>query len=288
MRSATRRGGPRHRAPVLVATRPPTVSGSPPASSSSTIDAPNGRSGALDVERAEHGRLGGARRAGVVEHLDQHRHAERVAEQDRLLALARRTSGRPGSGSRCREPLVPGQPDLGDEGVEVGDGGPHDLGQAAGRAHRRSSPAPGRGARPGSWSGSRRSTTASPSDALEATAAWMPGGATPTHMLACLVIGSPLCPPAGPAGRPWPPPAAAGRDRRRRASTGSPRGPAGARSPPPPPRRAGRLVEAGGRHAEPARLPGAPIAAARSCRAPGRRRAEGALDVRQHRGSPAL
>ena len=40
----------------------------------------------VDVERAEHRRLGGAVGCVVVDHLDQHRHAERVGEEDELLA----------------------------------------------------------------------------------------------------------------------------------------------------------------------------------------------------------
>src|SRR5437868_1588352 len=44
-----------------------------------------GRAG--DVERAEHRRLGRPRRLAVVDRVDQHRDAERVGEEDELLAL---------------------------------------------------------------------------------------------------------------------------------------------------------------------------------------------------------
>ena len=41
---------------------------------------------AVHVERPEHRRLGRAVGRGLVDHLDQHRHAERVRQQDELLA----------------------------------------------------------------------------------------------------------------------------------------------------------------------------------------------------------
>ena len=83
-----------------------------PAPLSTTMLSPYSRSGEPGhVERAEHGRLGGAGGQLVRERVDQHRQAERVRPQDELLpALVGDVAG----GGEHRDQLAPlllGQPD---------------------------------------------------------------------------------------------------------------------------------------------------------------------------------
>ena len=60
------------------------------------------------MERAEHGILGGARRTAVVDCVDQHREAERIAEQDELLTLVVTEMAGPGQEADGQIPFLLG------------------------------------------------------------------------------------------------------------------------------------------------------------------------------------
>ena len=101
-----------------------------PSSSSTSIDSPRARvRRARDVERSEHGVLGAALGAAVGDELDERRDAERVRQEDELLARVVALLAGRGEELDAGEPLVALQADLLDEGVEVADGGLGDLAQ---------------------------------------------------------------------------------------------------------------------------------------------------------------
>jgi len=90
------------------------------------------------VERAEDGGFGGALGFAVIDEIDHHRDAERVGEEDELLALVAAHLARFGQDLDRLKPLRLGQLDLFDEGVEMANEAQHDLPQP--RVRRRGKP----------------------------------------------------------------------------------------------------------------------------------------------------
>ncbi len=82
------------------------------------------------MERPQDRGRGGAGRLAGVHHHHQHRQAQHVGEQDELLALVVRDLAGGGQELDRRHPLLAGQLDLLGEGVQVLDGGGHQLGHA--------------------------------------------------------------------------------------------------------------------------------------------------------------
>ena len=82
------------------------------------------------VERAEHGRLGGARRKLVGERVDQHRETERVRPEDELLAALVGDVAGVGEDRDQPAPLLLGQRGLDREAVQMADQALHEIAQA--------------------------------------------------------------------------------------------------------------------------------------------------------------
>ena len=85
-------------------------------------------------ERPDHRRLRRALGAVGGERIDEHREAERVRPEDELLPVAVRDSSGLGELGDHALPLLPREPHLGDESVEVPRQGPHHLPQPRIRA----------------------------------------------------------------------------------------------------------------------------------------------------------
>ena len=85
---------------------------------------------ARDIERAEHGGLGGAFRQRVGQRVDEHREPHRVRPEDELLPPVVGYVASARQDSNSVHPLVLGQPDLAGEAVQVTGEGLHDLAQA--------------------------------------------------------------------------------------------------------------------------------------------------------------
>jgi hypothetical protein len=79
------------------------------------------------VNRPEHGRLGGARRDGIGDRVDEHRDTERVRPEDELLAFVVGEVAGGREGADRAGPLLLGELNLGDERVQMGDECLHQL-----------------------------------------------------------------------------------------------------------------------------------------------------------------
>src|SRR5271165_4354360 len=81
------------------------------------------------MKRAEHRRLGGTIRFAVAHQVDDHRHTERVREEDEFLPLVAAHPAGLGQDLDRLEPLRLGQLDIFDEGVQMLDETEYDLTQ---------------------------------------------------------------------------------------------------------------------------------------------------------------